>query len=338
LFIGHILPTSVGRHITGWGLRTHIEGITYYELHEATLSYENADQKDVAAILRLGLVRLDAEQNKFNDASLHAARSQELVPSEDAILALALLNLHNGEIGKHWISELQAIYPENELSQMTLCVSQLQSFENAIPLSCQKVGWLSEKSSAGRQLFINLANEIRDLPAEAKKQIKKAEDEIAKENSELRSDRADLEEIDRDKRDVIADALGNAVINLLPLPLPGDDLEKFVAREGLCLFPVIRWICALIATGGPAVEANARLKTLDEYRAVVSRLIELREKSIDDSNKNIRYWKSNGPLNKLLKAKAEVLPTFLNDVNKVSHAKREKAGLSIHDAVEMANR
>lgn len=189
-------PRSLTAPLTRRALRTHVAGTRYDEAEEAAALFEGIGENKAAALLRLGLVRVDATSDRLEQAVRHATLSQQDAPSEKALA--------------------------------TLCLAQLQSFGNAVPAVCQKVGWVSEKAASGKGEYEKLSAQLQNLPTEARANIRKHEQEIAEREAEQQGYRADLADIDRQKSEATADAVTGVIINLLPLPKSGATLESFV--------------------------------------------------------------------------------------------------------------
>ena len=331
-FTARHAPRSLTAPLMRRALRTHAAGTRYDEAEEAAALFEGVGENRAAAQLRLGLVRVDATSDRLEQAVRHATLSQQDAPSEEALAALVVLTIKDAERRGQWASELQMAYPEHEMSLATLCLAQLQSFGNAVPVVCQKVGWVSEKAASGKGEYEKLSAQIRNLPNEARANIRKHEQEIAEREAEQQGYRADLADIDRQKSEATADAVTGVIINLLPLPKSGDTLESFVAREGVCLLPYVRWFCAA-GSLGPAFDAKKRHQQLDEHRKIILELISLSDELNGYDRRNIEYWRSGAPLEKLKKAQGAILPAFRADVEETVSARRSTAGLPLDEAV-----
>jgi hypothetical protein len=328
-------PRSLVAPMTRLALRTHVAGTSYAEIEEAASLFENVGENKAASILWLSLVRMDVTSNKLDEAIRHATLSQTARPSEEALTALVSLNIKNSKSRGRWISELQTNYPENELSQVTLCLTQIESFDNAIPDPCQKVNWILEKATVSKNEYEKLSKQILNLPNEARLNIKKYEQEIADRNFKQGGYRSDLEEIDRQKSETVVNGVIGVIIELLPLPKAGDTLETYLSREGICLLPYVRWVCRA-ADLGPAFEAKKQYQQLDERRELILELIRLNDELSNYARQKIEYWRSSKPLEELKKAKSNILPTFQGDVEETISANKGNAGLSLDEAISMA--
>lgn len=328
-------PTSFIAPLTRLALRTHVVGTTYAETEEAATLFEKVGEHKAASLLWLSLVRIDANSNNPDEALRHATLSQNATPNEKALTALVILNIKNSASRGRWISELQTNYPENELSQITMCLTRIQSFENAVPASCQKVNWILEKVTAGKNEYEKLSKQILNLPGEARLNIKKYEQEISDRNLKLVEYTSDLAELDRQKSDATTNAIIEIIIDLLPLPKKNDTLETFLSREGICLLPLVRWVCGAAALR-PAFEAKKQHQEIDEHREIILRLISLNDQLKNYARKELEYWQSGKPMEKLKKAKSNVLPIFRDQVEETVSAGKGNAGLSLVEAISMA--
>lgn len=325
-------PRSLTAPLTRWALRTHAAGTRYDEAEEAAALFESVGENQAAALLRLGLVRIDATSDRLEQAVRHATLSQHDAPSEEALTALVVLTIKDAERRGRWVSELQTAYPEHELSQTALCLAQLQSFGDVVPASCLKVSWVSEKAASGKGEYEKLSAQIRNLPNEAQANIRKHEREIAEREAEQQGYRAELADIERRKSEATANGIIGVIIDLLPLPKSGDTLESYVSREGVCLLPYVRWFCAA-GSLGPAFEAKKQHQRLDEYRKSVLELIRLNDELNGYDRRKIEYWRSGEPLEKLKKAQGALLPAFRAGVEETVSARRSTAGIPLDEAI-----
>jgi len=321
--------------MTRLALRTHVEGTSDEEIEKAATLFESAGDNKAASLLWLSLARLNASSNKFEEAVRYATLSQYATPSENALAALVILNIKSSESSSRWISQLQANYPDNELSQVSLCLIQIESFENAIPPPCQRVNWILERATSSKQAYEKLSKQIQTLPNDARLNIKKYGQDLAKRAAERGKYQLDLEDIDRRKSEAVRDALIQGIIELLPLPQSGDTLETYLTREGICLMPGIRWVCAAGALSGPAFDMLNRRKQLDEPRELTLKLIGFNDYFTSLDQKQIAYWRSSKPLEELKAAKNDVLPTFRNNVTETISAKSGSVGLSFEEAISL---
>jgi len=328
-----VMPRSQKARVTRWALLTHVDGTTYEELEKAARLFESAGDNESASLLWLGLARLDAISSNFEAAELHAMLSQTAAPNERALVAIVVLNINNPDLRDPWINQLQTHYSNSELALVTQCLSQVNSFVVEAPASCKPVGWINEKATASKNKWDDLSNQIRSLPNRRKIEIKKLEEDITKQESDRAENVVELEAIDQEKRDAVVAAGLEAIINLLPLPQPGDTLEKYLVREGLCLLPWVRWICRTVDVGGPVFNAMQRLKAFDEQRALILRLIGYKNDFIHRDLDRIEYWRSSKPLEELQAEKGNVLPAFQNDVRQTISARRESVGMERNEAI-----
>lgn len=332
--VTRITPNSIVAPVARLALKSHPEGTTHDEAKEIAQLFGQIGENEDASQLWLALARLDAESDRNAEAIEHAISSQNSYPNENALMMLVALNIKDSEGRVQWIAELQKSYPENELSQAAFCLTQTKSFESAISPSCQKVGWIFEKTKASKSENDKLAKRIENLPNETALNIKKLEDSISNKEAKEEEYYSDLAEIDRQKSSAIADGIIGVIVDLLPIPKPGDDLETFVAREGICLLPYVRWVCRA-ASLGPAFDAKKKVEELNKSRENILELIGLNNGLINSDRQKINYWQSSKPLEELKKAKNEVLPKFQNDVMETVYAKKESIGVSITEAITL---
>lgn len=326
-------PKRFTASITRWALRVNDVRTSYEELEEAALLFESSGQSESAAALWLALVRIDGTSNDTSQGLRHAALSHSSMPNERALEALLALTSPEDELRKRWSAELQTNYPDNDLSKITLCLTQLQSLEGPTPSSCQQLSWLLETVTSSQTEFAKLKERIRNLPDETQANIQKYEDEVADRDTKAYGYYLDVQAIERKKTDVKVKAVLQAV---LPLPKDGDTPGTYLAREGVCLLPIVRWVCLAASSVESASEAQKELQQLDQQRASVEELIRLNNQLRQYATDQLEYWKSSKPLEELIEAKNNVLPKFQADVEKAIVEMRDNLGLSIEDAVLIA--
>lgn len=332
LVTGRILPRFLSRRVTHLALRTHPEGSSAKEIEYAADTFSKIGDRERAALLQLALVRLTATNSEIEKAIVHAKRSHQLAADERAIIDLVTLTIKHSE-SSEWISQLQKIDPDHELSQATLCRSQLESFEVEIPTSCRRVQWVSKTAESSRNEYHGLLKEIRDLPLERSRRIAKYEADIAIQEGERGRYLAEVDDIDRQKSEAVASAAAEIGIDILPLPKPGDTFETWAIREGFCALPIVRIFCAVHSASGPLARLKERLNGLNEIRRLTTVLVGYKNESIKRNREMIGYWKSDQPLKELKRKKDNVLPKFANSITDTIWSRKETTGLTLHEAI-----
>lgn len=325
--------------MTRGALQTHITGTSYAEIEEAASLFKGVEDNRAASTLWLGLVRLDVSTQDWEKASWHAALSQNAFPNPEALAALVLLNLKSPEDKRHWVLELRSSYPDSEISQVYTYLEQLKSFSDPLPASDALIGWVRQRAVSGKEEDLSLSQQIKDLPQEAARHIQQDELSIAqimKEQEVYRRRYAGISaEISRLENEGLWDAIGQVIYKLLPLPEPGDTWETYLAREGLCALPIIKYFCALFNLK-PLFELRQNQQEATDSRARVAEIISLNESVISNHRSDIRYWQSSEPLEKLVHARESLIPSFRGDVEQNLLARREQVGLSVLEALTIA--
>ena len=325
-------PKRFSASITGWALKINGVRTSYDELEESASLFEGSGQSKSAAAIWLALSRIDGASNNPGQAYHHALLSHSSSPNEKALEALVAYS-KDVESRNKWSAELQINYPNNDLSGITLCLTQLQSLEDSVPSSCEQINWLLEKVTASKTEFEELKQQILDLPEVAQANVEKYENEVSERDANAGQYYLDVQAIEQKKSEVKAKAVLQA---LLPIPKDGDTPESYVVREGICLLPVIRWACIAISAGESAAEAQKELQQLDYQLQNVQELIRLNTELRRYAADQIEYWKSSQPFEELKEAKRNVLPKFQADVEKMIVEMRHSLGLSIEDAIYIA--
>lgn len=326
-------PQRFTASVTRSALKINSQRTSYEELKEAASLFLDCGETEAAAALWLALARIDGASNDVTQGLRHAHLSYTTSPNSGALVALVVLNSNDSEQRNTWSTELQTKYPEHELSKITLCLAQLQSLEGPVPEPCQQVSWLLEKVTTSKTEFGKLKRQIEDLPKVAQANAQKYENEVTQRDTKAGYYYLDVQAIERKKSEVRTKAVLQA---LLPLPKNGDTAGSYIAREGICLLPVIRWACLAASVSESASEAQKELKQLDEQRRSVQELIRLNHELRQYAMDKLEYWRSSEPLKELTEAKRNVLPKFQADVEKAIVEMRHNLGLSIEDAVFIA--
>lgn len=332
LVTGRILPSFLSKRVTRLALTTHVEGNSPHEIEFAAVTFEKIAEKEIAGSLHRALVRVYASNGEIARAVQHARTSQQLASGEAVLGDLLTLTIKESE-AEQLISQIQQAYPDNELSQATLCRSQLESFENEIPESCQRIEWALEAANSGKSEYDDLSQQIEDLPQVAQTKIAEYEGKLMLEEAERSQHYAELEEIDQKKRQASIDAAIEIGVDMLPLPKPGDTAETFVVREGLCLFPIIRWICAALSAEGPITRMLERQKQLDELRELTAKVIGYNDDLIGRYRNMISYWQSDQPLQELNNQRDAIIPKFRDSITDTIWSRKETTGISVSDAI-----
>lgn len=338
-FAARNAPRALVARLTRWALRTHVAGTTYAETEEAASLFERAGDGKAASALWLGLVRPDVASQNYDQAVRHAILSHNVVPNPNALVALVVLNENFLEARDHWISEIQSRYPDHELSRIFRGLEQLESFGNPLPASFEAVDWIHQKALSQQDEYQKISQQIEDLPNESARNIKQNETSIAKLTEEQEANQSKYvalsAEIDRLKREGTWDAVKEAVYNALPIPKAGDTWETYFAREGLCALPVIKWVCWLLDLK-PFYELRKKQKELTESRDLVAEIWRLNRSLISHHKSDIKYWRSNEPLEKLVRARESLIPAFRSDVEQNVFERREQVGIPVLEAIAIA--
>jgi len=329
-------PKSLVAPVTRWALATHVAGTSYEEAEEAASLLEQAGEGGSASVLWLSLVRMDVDSKNYERAVQHATSSHNAARNPDALVALIVLHQNSPEVRPRWISELQANYPNHELSQVFGCLEQLKSFNEALPSPCATVDWVREKAGSGKNEYQRISQQIRELPREAARNIKQNEDSIAALNKEQdeygRKYEYITSEISRLETEGMMNATGDVIWKLLPLPEKGDTFESYITREGLCLVPVFRLFCAGAALK-PYYDLLQRKQRLIKWRELVAEIVVLNRSIISKHRSDIKYWKSSEPLAKLESARAKLLPAFREEAEQNVFGRRPQIGIPAPQAI-----
>ena len=329
---GRFLPRFLARRVTHLALRTHVEGSSAMEIQYAADIFKRIGDNKNAALLERTLSREAVLKSEFDKAIAHAKSSYQLDPNKAVVIDLVPLTIRQPE-ATEWITQLQKVDPDHELSQATLCRSQLESFENEIPASCRRVQWVSETAESGQSEYNELVKEIEDLPAKRREKIAEYEADIALQEGKRSQYLAEIEDIERQKSEATASAAVEIGVDLLPLPKPGDTLGSWVAREGFCLLPYVRVFCAVNSASGPLARLKQRIDGLNELRRLTEVVIGYNNQAIKLNREMITYWESDQPLEELKRKKDNVLPKFGNNIADTIWSRKETTGLTLSEAI-----
>jgi hypothetical protein len=333
-------PRRVSATLTQWALRAHTAGTTYEEAEEAATLFEGAGEATAASSLLLGLVRIDVASQQYDRAIRQATRSQKASSNSGALVALVVLHGDSEEERMGWVAALQAAHPEQEVSQVFWCLSQLQTLGNNLPQPCETVDWLRQRAQFGRAEYLRISQEIEALPRQAALKIKENEARIAELTKEENKHQSEYQsitaEIARLENEGWLDATGQAIIKALPLPKADDTLESYIAREGLCALPILRWLCRLDVIE-PYLDLRQRQQQLKELRDLTAKVLSLTRGIIEDHRSDIKYWQSKEPLEKLTNERQELLPTFRAEVEQNISNRRPHVGLALEEAIAIAS-
>jgi hypothetical protein len=332
LVTGRILPRFLSRRVTDLALRTHLEATSTREIEFASNTFRKIRENKRAALLERTLVREAVTNSELEEAVVHAKHSHQLAPDTPVIVDLVKLTIKKPE-APEWITLLQQVDPGHELSQATLCRSELSSFDNEIPVSCRQVQWVAETAAASESEYNDLVEQIRDLPAERRRKIAEYEADIATEEVKRSQNYAEVQDIERQKSEVVAATAVEIGIDILPLPKPGDSVGEYVVREGLCLLPFIRVLCAFNSAAGPLERMKKRLDGLNELRRLNEVLIGYNNQAIQYNREQIAYWQSEQPLEELNKKKDNVVPKFANNITETIWSRKQTTGLTLTEAI-----
>jgi hypothetical protein len=332
LVTGRILPRFLSRRVTHLALRTHIDGTSAREIEFAINTFRMIGENEKAAVLERVLIREAVSNSEYETAVAHAKHSLQLAPDKRVIVDLVKLTIKQPE-AREWIPQLQQVDPNHELSQATLCRSELASFDNEIPVSCRKVQWVAETTAAGQSEYNDLVEQIRDLPSERRRKIAEYEADIAAQEAKRSQYYAEVQDIERQKSEAAAATAVEIGIDILPLPKPGDSVGDFVTREGLCMLPIVRVLCAINSAAGPLARLQERLNGLNELRRLTEVLIGYNNQAIQYDREKIAHWQSGQPLEELNRKKDSCIPKVANSITETIWSRKETTGLTLTEAI-----
>ncbi len=339
-FATHYLPKSVVARTTNLALLTHPAGTTYSEIEEAALLYERVGETNRSSPLWLSLVQQDIEMGKDSQAIKHATLSQKANSNLKALVALVVLTNNSSTAKDQWVSEIQAKHPEHELSRVFQCIKQLESFGNAIPAPCTAVDWVHQRARNGKDEYLKIVQQIKDLPREAAQNIKQKEGEIANLANEQMLNRSEYASVTA-KINHLNDwgwleAGVQAGVDMLPLPKAGDTPGTWAFREGFCALPVARFVCRASDIAKAASDLEQRKQEAAKSRDNLAELIGLNNRLIEFYKADIKHWRSGEPLEELVSARNNLIPSFRSDVDANVSARRQQIGVSSLEAIDIA--
>lgn len=331
-------------------LALHREGITPADAMLAAELLADAGEAAPAAMLHLGLAHQRQAEGLRASALAHARRADALQPGETSLLAVLLLHRAAGDAPGAWITQpaaawalsgmaaawqqLRERFPGHPLVQARLCTSGLQDFAVPPPAACAAVPWLAAPAAHGRREHARITAEIESLPRRAAAYVEMAE----RQQREQQARQAELRQQDQalaaERTQLPGRAFGQAVLGVLPLPQPGDTLERFITREGLCSLPLLRLLCR---SGEVALAFNAMREgqqAIDAQRAALAAQYAQAGQAIADARDMASYWQSSRPLDSLLAERARLLPAFRRSADEATGQRFDRVGLPLEEALE----
>ncbi|MBL8296181.1 MAG: hypothetical protein JNN08_30335 [Bryobacterales bacterium] len=322
-------------------LQTHPQGVAYVEMEKAAHLFNRAGEKQVASALWLALARLESDSGSPERAEAHAVRARDASGSERAYLSGVLIHRDSPAKRTPWIEGLRVNYPNHEIARAFGCLAVLQSFEHGLPAACDSNDWIGQKSRTGIEEYVRISREIEHLPQQAAQQMAENQQALARLTaaqaplaSKYHSLGAQLAKLEKDGH---WEAAGTGLVRaFLPLPEPGDTFETWIAREGVCALPLIRWFCRAGALADAFAQLQKQRQNLIGQREAIAAEWRQNETAISSSRSTIAYWQSTEPLDKLIRARNGLLLEFRADVEKSAFSHYTEIGIKPSEAVTLA--
>ena len=297
-----------------WSMQVHRAGITFEELSRAAEVLDRSDRKAQAAVLWLGLANGYAASGDKKAAIDVATRASRSSHSSGPVVALVMLHW-DSEQRRTALADLVRNWPNHEIVRALLCLGDLRSFDDGVPESCGRLGWVEQRARQAWSEYARHVAELEALPAAAALKAVDAEYELAEQKRDLQSYAKKATELMREQESEsfarIVEGVGKV---LLPeLPEADDTVGSYGARLLFCL-TIGRYLCAAKDVS-EEIEEHSRYDAEWQQRANLlaervkwaNVLVELYQEEQND-------WTSSGPFDRLVAARNAVLPDFRSEI------------------------
>lgn len=316
-------PAEWTPRLTRSALRVHRAGVTPAEMDRSARNFQRAGDRASAARLHLALARARAAKGNLPAAMAHAHRADQLVASPQALGAVVVLADPETSVGRHAIAQLQARYPESELSKAFDCMRNVTSFAIALPPSCDAYPLTREPAAAAVADHQRIGQELVDLPEKRAERLAWYGDWEAREYAEM--GRLDYE---MDQTGWVPTILQSVWETIKAQFDMSSGVGLWAWRRAICSIPIVRWICLLSdARLGPIVERQQRREEIATDKKAALRAWGM---ALD----GLEYWNSSKPHDALVSEREGLPSVFRGEVYNALQARRATVGIDRDAAID----
>jgi hypothetical protein len=316
-----------------YALRIHPVGVSNAEIEVAArLLQETRYPKEAAELLKV-LVRREVAAFDYDSARKHAVLSYDLWSQESTLQDLIWLHRGDTEARGRWVAKLQASFPKNEIGLAYRCLSAYRSLASPPPVPCQRLTWVHNVAQDHHAEYTRLQQEITNYPQTSALAIQRLESETANYVGEIAGYDQQLVAIGKRADELGFDALGEFILEILPIPKANDTFESYAVREGLCSLPYVRVVCGLGAVVEVTERMDQRKAALEKKAAETMKLRLLTYDVMGYKTKDIANWRSGAYLESFQRSLNEEHGEFWLDLEGKVYAQIPEVGNDHHSVL-----
>lgn len=312
--------------LTKASLSIHLNGVSTDEMEKAATLLQRIGKPAEASTLLLGLTNYHASKLNTETAQAFAKRSLSAWPSLEALVSLVVLHLAQPAEQIAWVRKLQREYPYHEMSVAWACTEATYSLQYDPPASCNNIPWIRDRAWRARNEDFRLAAEIAALPEKAAQEIAKSQAAIQEHASALPAMSSQVQTLTRERDNLGWAAVGEVLIDRLPIPKPGDTTESYLTREAIC---AAKWINPICIAASIANATDRKSKNEARINGEIKNLTDwynLKQSIIADHRRSIEDWQSNRPFERLAYQRSLLLGEFKRDVIGMTYSRHPTLG------------